>query len=112
MPASSAWSKPTRTLGSCCRGSLPRTLSSEAGLSFAAQPPALTVSVRRIEFAVGMSSLYRLKSGAENRSLLRHRVTEKNQELEQCLEISGTLTSLVNRRVAPYFTATSVTRIS
>src|SRR5690348_16969217 len=46
-PASSALSKPTRTLGSCCRANFPSTVSSAAGLSLDAQPAALTVSVRR-----------------------------------------------------------------
>src|ERR1043165_7686713 len=47
-PASSAVSKPTRTLGSCCRANFPSTASSAAGLSLLAQPAALTCSVNRI----------------------------------------------------------------
>src|SRR5438876_8429906 len=46
-PASSALSKPTRTLGSCCRANFPSTKSSAAGLSLLAQPAAFTASVRR-----------------------------------------------------------------
>src|SRR5437868_8697647 len=46
-PASSAWSKPTRTFGSCCRANFPSTASSAAGLSLEAQPAALTDSVSR-----------------------------------------------------------------
>src|SRR5208282_282019 len=46
-PASSARSKPTSTLGSCCRANFPSTVSSAAGLSLEAQPAALTDSVRR-----------------------------------------------------------------
>src|ERR1700676_872698 len=45
MPASSLVSKPTRTFGSVCRGSLRRTASRVAGFSFAAQPAALAMDV-------------------------------------------------------------------
>src|ERR1700675_4891527 len=45
MPASSLVSNPTRTLGSVCRGSLRKTASSVAGLSFAAQPAAFAIDV-------------------------------------------------------------------
>src|SRR5229473_1649900 len=45
MPASSLVSNPTRTLGSVCRGSLRKTASSVAGLSFAAQPAAFAMEV-------------------------------------------------------------------
>src|SRR6266581_7534449 len=59
-PASSARSKPTRTLGSCCRANFPSTVSSAAGLSLDAQPAALTDSVSRNGFVSGMQSLYRV----------------------------------------------------
>src|SRR5580704_13548023 len=45
MPASSLVSKPTRTFGSVCRGSLRRTASRVAGFSFAAQPAAFAMDV-------------------------------------------------------------------
>src|SRR6266404_8266104 len=45
MPASSLVSNPTSTLGSVCRGSLRKTASSVAGLSFAAQPAAFAMEV-------------------------------------------------------------------
>ncbi len=45
MPASSFVSNPTSTLGSVCRGSLRKTASSVAGLSFAAQPAAFAMEV-------------------------------------------------------------------
>src|ERR1700733_11332121 len=54
-PASSARSKPTRTLGSCCRANFPSTVSSAAGLSLDAQPAALTDSVSRNGFLSGMT---------------------------------------------------------
>src|SRR5215472_15378741 len=57
-PASSAWSKPTRTFGSCCRANFPSTLSSAAGLSLDAQPAAFTDSVRRNGFTSGTGSFY------------------------------------------------------
>src|SRR5882724_7960735 len=59
-PASSAWSKPTRTLGSCCRANFPSTVSSTAGLSLEAQPAAFTFSVRRTFFVSDMLGFYNL----------------------------------------------------
>src|SRR5258707_5463266 len=56
-PASSAWSKPTRTLGSCCRANFPSTWSSAAGLSLDAQPAALTVAVRRTVLVSDMEDI-------------------------------------------------------
>src|SRR5258707_15469575 len=50
-PASSALSKPTRTLGSCCRANFPSTASSAAGASLLAQPAALAYSVNRTCFS-------------------------------------------------------------
>src|SRR5207249_7101551 len=44
-PASSLVSKPTSTLGSVGRGKRRKTESSNPGLSFAAQPAALTMAV-------------------------------------------------------------------
>src|SRR5437660_12704693 len=44
-PASSLVSKPTSTLGSVGRGKRRKTESSNPGLSFAAQPAALTIAV-------------------------------------------------------------------
>src|ERR1700728_4531850 len=57
-PASSARSKPTRTLGSCCRANFPSTVSSTAGLSLDAQPAALTDSVRRNDVVSDTSLFY------------------------------------------------------
>src|ERR1700722_5140901 len=45
MPASSFVSKPTRTFGSVCRGSLRSTASSVAGFNLAAQPAAFAIDV-------------------------------------------------------------------
>src|SRR5215469_4149550 len=59
-PASSAVSKPTRTLGSCCRANFPSTVSSTAGLSLDAQPAAFTDSVRRNDFTSGTTAFYAL----------------------------------------------------
>src|SRR5271166_6212944 len=56
-PASSAVSKPTRTLGSCCRANFPSTESSTAGLSLLAQPAAFTISVKRGLALSGTSSI-------------------------------------------------------
>src|SRR5258708_32201775 len=50
-PASSLVSKPTSTLGSVGRGKRRKTESSNPGLSFAAQPAALTMAV---SFTVGV----------------------------------------------------------
>src|SRR5260370_109209 len=44
-PASSLVSNPTSTLGSVCRGKPRKTESNKLGLSFAAQPAALTIAV-------------------------------------------------------------------
>src|SRR5215470_13856925 len=77
-PASSAWSKPTRTFGSCCRANFPSTLSSAAGLSLDAQPAAFTDSVRRNGFTSGTGAFYALDKcihhrghrGAQGKKLL------------------------------------------
>src|SRR5262249_29559086 len=61
-PASSAVSKPTRTLGSCCRANFPSTASSAAGLSLLAQPAAFTCSVRRIVFVSDIVSILAVSS--------------------------------------------------
>src|SRR2546429_6638853 len=49
-PASSLVSKPTSTLGSVGRGKRRKTESSNPGLSFAAQPAALTMAVSFTEW--------------------------------------------------------------
>src|SRR5215468_6048699 len=59
MPASSLVSNPTRTLGSVWRGSLCKTESSVAGLSFAAQPAAFAIAVN-FKVSVKGTSTYRL----------------------------------------------------
>src|SRR5205807_10117478 len=67
-PASSAWSKPTRTFGSCCRANFPSTVSSAAGLSLDAQPAAFTDSVNRIGFTSGMKGILLEQIEARNLS--------------------------------------------
>src|ERR1041385_2611690 len=63
-PASSALSKPTSTLGSCCRANFPSTASSTAGLSLLAQPAAFTCSVRRMDLmASAIEAFYLFKQG-------------------------------------------------
>src|SRR6266446_2294085 len=47
-PASSAVSKPIRTFGSVCFGSLASTESKILGLNLAAQPAAFTIAVSRV----------------------------------------------------------------
>src|SRR5438445_4158058 len=51
-PASSAVSKPMRTLGSVCFGSLASTESKILGLNLAAQPAAFTIAVRRVRSSI------------------------------------------------------------
>src|SRR5215468_8581239 len=58
MPASSLVSNPTRTLGSVWRGSLCKTESSVAGLSFAAQPAAFAIAVNFKVSVTGTSRIY------------------------------------------------------
>src|SRR5436309_12226451 len=72
-PASSALSKPTRTLGSCCRANFPSTLSSTAGLSLDAQPAALTDSVRRNGFTSGTGSIVDPSTGFTTEGTEGHR---------------------------------------
>src|SRR5713226_10586180 len=55
-PASSLVSKPTSTFGSVCRGRRRKTESSRLGLSFAAQPAALTMAVSLTAFAKALPS--------------------------------------------------------
>src|SRR5215469_4279308 len=74
-PASSAVSKPTRTLGSCCRANFPSTLSSTAGLSLDAQPAAFTDSVRRNDFTSGTTAFY-----AQDKKHSPHRIQRGHRE--------------------------------
>src|SRR5487761_867616 len=52
-PASSAVSKPTRTLGSDWRGKRDKTESKILGLNLAAQPAAFTIVVKRARSSMG-----------------------------------------------------------
>src|ERR1700690_3224769 len=83
-PASSAWSKPTSTLGSCCRANFPSTVSSAAGLSLEAQPAAFTDSVSRNGLLSDMELLYRVVGFTsferEDDLPRRHGVTEKSKD--------------------------------
>src|SRR5205807_5178704 len=75
-PAASAWSKPTRTFGSCCRANFPSTVSSAAGLSLDAQPAAFTDSVRRNGLASAMVHCTELQSVPRS---LHHGDTEESR---------------------------------
>src|SRR5207245_10075765 len=60
-PASSAVSKPMRTLGSVCFGSLASTESRILGLNLAAQPAAFTIAVRRVRSSIESHYMLRLR---------------------------------------------------
>src|SRR5258708_37286247 len=74
-PASSALSKPTRTFGLSPRGSLPKTVSKNFGLSLDAQPAALTpavsfILVLRLSFRRILAQLGHERLGGGRRGLL------------------------------------------
>src|SRR5436305_11262524 len=81
-PASSALSKPTRTLGSCCRANFPSTESSAAGLSLDAQPAAFTDSVSRNGLVSGTDIIVierrqaLPRNGVEQGKIVHHGVAE------------------------------------
>src|SRR6266403_206811 len=83
MPASSLVSNPTSTLGSVCRGSLRKTASSVAGLSFAAQPAAFAMEVSFTDEAKSHLAVIRFDYSEVARFVLAHPETQSQESISQ-----------------------------